>query len=195
MMPATPLKPAQRSRFPNEACDPSTYTGPSRSSSTSMVERLRSSRSSTTPSRHRRRRIPPSKTSSSVSATGSTRAKAIRSRRLPPVEIRTATSDARAVQRDDGEEVPSAGGSWTTPPWSPMAPPPQEVRESGCRLRSEIGRPATAGPGDRRIRLRITLVMPAEMRGQLLAWAATEMRSVSNSVGRVIVESLAKSAQ
>ena len=49
-----------------------------------------------------------------------------------------------------------------------------------------------AGPGDRRIRLRITLVMPAEMRDRLVARADREMRSVSNYVGRVIVEALAR---
>ena len=49
-----------------------------------------------------------------------------------------------------------------------------------------------AEPGDRRIRLRITLVMSAEMRDQLQGRADGEMRSVSNYVGRVIVETLAR---
>jgi hypothetical protein len=49
-----------------------------------------------------------------------------------------------------------------------------------------------AGPGDRRVSLRITLVMTANMANKLKTPADAEMRSVSNYVGRVIVEALAR---
>jgi hypothetical protein len=50
---------------------------------------------------------------------------------------------------------------------------------------------ATANPRDRRVRLRIGLVLPLGMRNRLRRKAAQEMRSVSGLVGRVVVEVLA----
>jgi hypothetical protein len=52
-------------------------------------------------------------------------------------------------------------------------------------IRRQAGSVPGAGPGDRRIRLRITLVMPVEMRDQLLARGEAEMRSRIGSTASV----------
>jgi len=65
----------------------------------------------------------------------------------------------------------------------------------------ELSRPAPKRPvssvrgaeaGDRRLALKVSLLLPREMREDLVARAEAEMRSVSSYAGRVVVETLAK---
>jgi len=63
---------------------------------------------------------------------------------------------------------------------------------NGPARRRRVESVSGAGPKDQRTALHINLVMPREMRDQLLCRAEAEMRSVSGYVARVIVEALAK---